>query len=45
VWEDALLGGLVEVANGGTRRQSEVVLTPRGRAVLEESLGQKPTLG
>jgi hypothetical protein len=35
VWEDALLDGLVRVESGGTLRQSEVALTPRGRAVLD----------
>jgi hypothetical protein len=37
VWEDALLGGLIQVASGGTLRQAEVTLTPRGRTVLDEN--------
>jgi hypothetical protein len=35
VWEDALLGGLIQLHHGNTLRQSEVVLTPRGRALLD----------
>ena len=35
VWEDALANGLIEVESRGTLRQSEVILTPRGRALLE----------
>jgi hypothetical protein len=34
VWEDALADGLIEIGGGETLRQSEVTLTPRGRAVL-----------
>jgi hypothetical protein len=36
VWEDALAGGLIQLENGSMPHQSEVTLTPRGRAVLEE---------
>ena len=37
VWEDALEGGLVRVepVPGGAMADSMVVLTPRGRAVLD----------
>ena len=35
VWEDALIGGLVQVNGGGAMQQGEVVLTPRGRAILD----------
>jgi hypothetical protein len=35
VWEDALADGLIRFEGGGTVRQYEVALTPRGRAVLE----------
>jgi hypothetical protein len=35
IWEDALLAGLVEVRRGGTMAESSVVLTPAGRALLE----------
>jgi len=35
VWEDALLGGLIQLEGGDTDQHPEVVLTPRGRAVLD----------
>jgi hypothetical protein len=35
VWEDALTDGLIQI--GGTFHQSEVTLTPRGRAILGEN--------
>jgi len=36
IWEDALGDGLVRVERGGgTQREARVVLTPRGRAVLD----------
>jgi hypothetical protein len=35
VWEDALADGLIQVESPGGLRQSEVTLTPRGRAALE----------
>ena len=34
VWEDALLGGLIQVESGRPFPQSEVTLTPRGRSIL-----------
>jgi hypothetical protein len=43
VWEDALAGGLIQVQSGGTLRQPEVTLTPRGRAVLEEKHSDRST--
>jgi hypothetical protein len=36
VWEDALADGLIQFGSGSTLQQSEVTLTPRGRAALEE---------
>jgi hypothetical protein len=36
VWEDALIDGLIEFASGAAE-QTEVTLTPRGRAILNES--------
>jgi hypothetical protein len=39
VWEDALAEGLIRVESGDSLRQSEVTLTPRGRAVLDGSDG------
>jgi hypothetical protein len=35
VWEDALLGGLIQIESGGPFPQSEVTLTPRGRSILD----------
>ena len=35
VWEDALVDGLIQVESGRPQRQSEVTLTPRGKAVLD----------
>jgi len=37
IWEDALGDGLVEVESGGSRQQSTVSLTARGRAILASS--------
>ena len=37
VWEDALIDGLIQVQSRGSPRQSDVMLTPRGKAILEES--------
>ena len=34
VWEDALIDGLIQIESGGAMNQSEVTLTPRGRAIL-----------
>jgi len=43
VWEDALVGGLIQVEGTGSLRQSKVKvsLTPRGRALLDESEGRR----
>jgi hypothetical protein len=35
VWDDALIDGLIEVESADTMGQSKVILTPRGKAVLE----------
>jgi len=43
VWEDAIADGLIEIVGGETLRQSEVTLTPRGRAILDERPSQKET--
>jgi len=37
VWEDALVDGLIQVEAGARRDQSQVTLTPRGRALLDGS--------
>ena len=34
VWEDALIDGLIQIESGGAMNQSEVTITPRGRAIL-----------
>lgn len=34
VWEDALIGGLIQINRGGATHQGEVLLTPSGRALL-----------
>ena len=34
IWEDAIADGLVRFANGANMRDSRLVLTPRGRALL-----------
>jgi hypothetical protein len=34
MWEDALIDGLIQIESGGAMNQSEVTLTPRGRASL-----------
>lgn len=48
VWEDALIDGLIKVASGDTQHESEVTLTPRGKAMLEQtshtSLQTEPSL-
>jgi hypothetical protein len=36
VWEDALIGGLIQL-EGGASQQAVVELTPRGRAILDTS--------
>ena len=35
IWDDALIDGLIEMETGDTMHQSKVILTPRGRAVLD----------
>jgi hypothetical protein len=42
IWEDAILDGLVAFDGGATRNQSQVVLTPKGRARLVASRGPVP---
>jgi hypothetical protein len=37
VWEDALIDGLIQVESGVPLRQSEVTITPQGRAILERN--------
>ena len=35
VWEDALMEGLIQVGSAETMGESKVILTPRGRAILD----------
>jgi hypothetical protein len=35
IWEDAFIEGFVEVKNGGPPEQCAVILSPRGKAILE----------
>jgi len=35
VWEDALIGGLIQIENGSRMGQSKVSLTPKGKAILD----------
>jgi hypothetical protein len=37
VWEDAVSERLVRLENGGSMRDARVVLTPRGRAALDQT--------
>jgi hypothetical protein len=34
-WEDALADGLIQIESGGTMDQSKVILTTRGRALVD----------
>ena len=40
VWEDALAGGFIQIESGGRLHQSEVTLTPRGKAIIDGSPGR-----
>jgi hypothetical protein len=42
VWEDALIGGFIQLNAVGAMQQGEVALTPRGRAILDESRVRGP---
>jgi hypothetical protein len=37
IWEDAIADGLIRFENGSSMQQSRLVLTPRGRALLERA--------
>jgi hypothetical protein len=39
IWEDAVLGGLLRIEGVGTKSQSRVVLSARGRAKLVAATG------
>ena len=43
IWEDAIIGGLVQIESANGSQKSQVVLTPRGRALLEEKNNHKST--
>jgi hypothetical protein len=40
IWEDAIIGGLVQIESTNGSGQSQVTLTPRGRAILEGKRNQ-----
>jgi hypothetical protein len=35
VWEDALIGGLIQIENGNRVSESKVSLTPKGKTILD----------
>jgi hypothetical protein len=35
VWDDALIDGLIQIESADTMDRSKVILTPRGRAILD----------
>ena len=35
VWEDALIGGLIQIENGSRVSESKVTLTRKGKAILD----------
>jgi hypothetical protein len=37
IWEDAFLDGLIQLESTGAMSQSKVILTPRGRAILDRN--------
>ena len=37
IWEDAIADSLIRFENGSSMKQSRLVLTPRGRALLERA--------
>jgi hypothetical protein len=39
IWEDAIIDGLIQLKREDTLRDPEVLLTPRGRALLNENNG------
>ena len=41
IWEDAISDGLVRFQNGSSMQGSRLVLTPRGRALLKPTAGQR----
>jgi hypothetical protein len=45
VWEDALLGGLIQVEARAAPDEPEVALTPRGRAALDDGRTTTPAPG
>jgi hypothetical protein len=41
IWEDAIIGGLVRIESANGSHQSQVTLTPHGRAILDQNSNQK----
>jgi hypothetical protein len=37
VWEDALIDKLIQIESGATMNQCAVILTPRGRHILDDN--------
>jgi hypothetical protein len=41
IWEDAIIGGLIQITNDDHCRDAEVVLTALGRALLNGNNGHR----
>jgi len=41
IWEDAVIGGLIELSNDATHSNSEIMLTPRGKQLLNGNNGHR----
>jgi len=41
IWEDAFIEGFVQVENGGTADECKVILSARGKAILDEHSNHK----
>lgn len=37
VWDDALNDGLIQIVNRGAAKRANVILTPRGKAILDRN--------
>ena len=40
IWEDAIIDGLIQIEENKSAHSSEVVLTPQGRAFLNDNNGR-----
>lgn len=43
VWEDAIIDGLIRVDSRGSVQQSAVILTPKGKAILDGNASNRST--